>query len=49
MNPTNKSKGEILQAKYEELNFEEQIMRSWMESNPDMTLEQAIELLDILP
>lgn len=47
--PTEKTKEQILQAEYESLNFEEKIMRDWMEANPNMNLEQAIEFLEILP
>lgn len=46
---TDKTKEQILTAKWEDLNPDEQILRSQMGSYPDMTLEQAIEGLEMLP
>ena len=46
---TDKTQEQLMTAKWEDLNLMEKILRSELESNPDMSLEKAIELSEMLP
>ena len=46
---TDKTKEEILQTKWEDLNSDEKMLQGQMKRYPDMTLEQAIKGLEMLP
>ena len=48
-NYTNKTQKELFEANWEDLNLMEKVLRSELESNPDMTWERAIELSEMLP
>jgi hypothetical protein len=48
-NYTNKTQKELFEAKWEDLNLMEKVLRSELESNPDMSLEKAIDLSEISP
>jgi|WetSurMetagenome_2_1015567.scaffolds.fasta_scaffold581211_1 hypothetical protein len=48
-NPTTKTQEELLNTPWEELNWLEQILQSWLKKCPEMTLEEAIDYLQILP
>ena len=39
----------LVNSPWEELNFNEKILQRHLEANPDMTFEEADELLEILP
>ena len=44
-----KTREELLEAPREELTLHEQVAQEMLKKNPDMTLEKAIELLDMIP
>ena len=46
---TDKTQEQLLNTPEAELNSYERIMRSWIIQYPGLTLEDAIELLDVLP
>jgi hypothetical protein len=46
---TTKTAQEIREAKWEDLNMWEQISQRHLQANPDMTIEEAGELLKIIP
>jgi hypothetical protein len=48
-NYTNKTQKELFEAKWEDLNLMEKVLRSELESNPDMSWEKAIELSEMSP
>ena len=48
-NYTNKTQKELFEANWEDLNLMEKVLRSELESNPDMSWEKAIDLSDMLP
>ena len=46
---TDKTQEQLMDANWEDLNLMEKVLRSELESNPDMSLEKAIELSEMLP
>jgi len=48
-NYTNKTQKELFEAKWEDLNLMEKVLRSELESNPNMSWEKAIELFEMVP
>lgn len=44
-----KTREELLEAPREELTVHEQVAQETLKENPDMTLERAIELLEMIP
>ena len=44
-----KTREELLAVPREELTVHERVAQSTLKENPDMTLEEAIELLDMIP
>jgi len=44
-----KTREELLAVPREELSLHEQVAQEMLKENPDMTLEKAIELLDMIP
>ena len=44
-----KTRKELLEAPREDLTLHEQVAQETLRENPDMTLERAIELLDMIP
>jgi hypothetical protein len=46
---TDKTQEQLMTAKWEDLNLMEKVLRSELESNPDMSLEKAIELSEMSP
>ena len=44
-----KTREELLAAPREELTVHEQVAQDTLKKNPDMTLERAIELLEMIP
>lgn len=46
---TSKTREEIINSKWEELNYEEGILQRHLEKNPKMTLKEATDSLNILP
>lgn len=46
---TNKTVKEIIEAEWEDLNCWEQISQRHLQANPDMTIEEATEMFDMLP
>jgi len=48
-NYTNKTQKELFDAKWEDLNLMEKVLRSDMERHPDMSWEEAIDLFEMVP
>lgn len=48
-NPTTRTREELLNTPWGELNWLERILQSWLKLYPDMTLEAAIDYLAMLP
>ena len=46
---TDKTQEQLMTAKWEDLNLMEKVLRSELGSNPDMSLEKAIELSEMVP
>jgi hypothetical protein len=46
---TDKTQDQLMDANWEDLNLMEKVLRSELESNPDMSLEKAIEFSEMLP
>ena len=46
---TDKTHEELMAAKWEDLNLVEKVLRSELESNPDMSWEEAIDLFEMVP
>ena len=46
---TDKTQEQLMDANWEDLNLMEKVLRSELESNPDMSLEKAIDLSEMLP
>jgi hypothetical protein len=48
-NVTDKTQDQLMVANWEDLNLMEKVLRSELESNPDMSLEKAIDLFEMVP
>lgn len=46
---TDKTKEQLMDANWEELSVDEQILKSELKRNPDISLDVAIGLLELLP
>jgi len=44
-----KTREELLEEPRENLTVHEQVAQAWLRRNPAMTMEEAIELLDMIP